>query len=167
MPPKIHESEKTHSSFNTGFNTWPEKGNDGAIMLSNEESQSNHSRTKVFAIVVLVCSLCLLWLFGDCLSAKHRETEFESVTVHSTHPFNLVKYQAPAASPTPSSSAVLECFQVYQPVLTPNGFTDETTESDGSETTVAIESANTAGSCQVLLMEHVFAFSYGQPFVGT
>ncbi|KAH8596426.1 peptide N-acetyl-beta-D-glucosaminyl asparaginase amidase A-domain-containing protein [Bisporella sp. PMI_857] len=56
--------------------------------------------------------------------------------------FDLVKYQA-APSPTPSPIQNQEFFQVYQPVLKPKN-----------------------ARCEVLLMEHQFAWSYGIPFVG-
>ncbi|KAI0853118.1 peptide-N4-(N-acetyl-beta-glucosaminyl)asparagine amidase A [Daldinia vernicosa] len=52
----------------------------------------------------------------------------------------------------------LECFQVAQPVLTPNG-------PSGSRPKSA-EGPSPEKACSVLLMEHVFAFSYGTPFVG-
>jgi hypothetical protein len=90
------------------------------------------------------------------LPAKGLQNEdFVSSTIH------LVKDAVSA-----SSSGVLEVFQVYQPVFTPSGATDETTSDDGSENTTTI--AQTAGSksCQILLMEHSFAYSYGLPFVG-
>ncbi|KAB5577673.1 peptide N-acetyl-beta-D-glucosaminyl asparaginase amidase A-domain-containing protein [Coniochaeta sp. 2T2.1] len=63
-----------------------------------------------------------------------------------------------AASPT-----VLECFQVAPPVLTPKG----ATESDGLE--VFMDAGNSASGevCTQLLMEHSFANSYGQPFIGS
>ena len=66
--------------------------------------------------------------------------------------FNMVnrltcfQYQAaPSPSPTTTPSPIQnqEFFQVYQPVLKPK-----------------------YADCEVLLMEHQFAFSYGQPFVG-
>ncbi|KAI1657215.1 peptide-N4-(N-acetyl-beta-glucosaminyl)asparagine amidase A [Daldinia decipiens] len=52
----------------------------------------------------------------------------------------------------------LECFQVAQPVLTSNG------PSGGRPKSAEDPSPDKA--CSVLLMEHVFAFSYGTPFVG-
>lgn len=66
----------------------------------------------------------------------------------------------------PSSSPVLEVFQVYQPVLTPSGPTDETSNSNGSSNTTAIGSTETFAGCTQLLMEYSFGFSYGHPFVG-
>lgn len=53
---------------------------------------------------------------------------------------------------------LLECFQVAQPVLGPEG----PTPSWGRETPVG----DGQGDCEVLLMEHSFGASYGQPFVG-
>lgn len=52
---------------------------------------------------------------------------------------------------------VLECFQVAQPVLGPDGVTPswgEAAAGDGE------------GACEVLLMEHSFGASYDRPFVG-
>ncbi|KAI0144241.1 hypothetical protein F4776DRAFT_653526 [Hypoxylon sp. NC0597] len=70
-------------------------------------------------------------------------------------------------SPTTISSAdtrtVLECFQVAQPVLGPNGPISQSTVSN--ETKIAAE-VSPNESCSVLLMDHVFGFSYGKPFVG-
>lgn len=65
---------------------------------------------------------------------------------------------ADAAAPT-----VLECFQVAQPVLMPDGPATSdglrTEDSDGGR-------RGGAESCTVQLMDHVFAWSYGKPFVG-
>ncbi len=54
------------------------------------------------------------------------------------------------AQPKPK---VLECFQVAQPVLTPQG--PATNRSPGG-----------SGGCTVTLMDHVFGNSYGAPYVG-
>lgn len=53
---------------------------------------------------------------------------------------------------------VLECFEVAQPVLGPEG----PTPSWGRETAVG----DGQGECEVLLMEHSFGSSYDRPFVG-
>jgi len=102
----------------------------------------------------------LFWLFSDCLVATNREQH--EVTLTS---LDLVKNAARAPAATPST-AVLECFQVYQPVLFPSGAVDETVTSDGSDNTTTIAPTASASSCEVLLMEHSFGFSYGIPFVG-
>ena len=57
--------------------------------------------------------------------------------------YGLERRQTPAAAP-------LVDFEVYEPVLTPTGDADE----NGCVYTE-------------LLMDYVFAFSYGKPFVGT
>lgn len=54
--------------------------------------------------------------------------------------------------------AVLDCFQVSQPVLTPGG--------PSTNLSKIAEGSPSEEACSVLLMEHVFAFSYGMPFVG-
>ena len=61
----------------------------------------------------------------------------------------LAQVSATAFHPDPlverqAASEPLVDFQVYEPVLVPSG-----------------------APCTQLLMEHVFAYSYGQPFVGT
>lgn len=52
-----------------------------------------------------------------------------------------------AFASTSSTTEVLEVFQVYQPVSTTGG-------------------ADSACNDEILLMDHVFAYSYGKPFVG-
>lgn len=59
-----------------------------------------------------------------------------------------------------------EYFQVYQPVLAPSGAVDNTLTSDGNVETTTLVESSTSESCSELLMEHVFAFSYGHPFIG-
>ena len=113
-----------------------------------------------FTAVIGSC-LGLGWLLNDCLSTYSvQEMETTSPT------FELVRYAtvAPAATPTPTG--ILEVFQVYQPVLTPQGATDETVLSDGAENTTTIAAAASPSSCEVLLMDYAFGNSYGAPFVG-
>lgn len=69
-----------------------------------------------------------------------------------------------ATSTATTSSAivtgtVLVDFQVHQPVLTPDGATLDSGKSNG-------EAGDVQDSCQVLLMDHVFAYSYGEPYIG-
>lgn len=71
------------------------------------------------------------------------------------------------SSAIPSSTAVLNVFQVYQPVLGPSGVVDNTIDGDGSSNTTTINASEHASSCTKLLMEYSFGFSYGHPFVGT
>ncbi|TVY86261.1 Peptide-N4-(N-acetyl-beta-glucosaminyl)asparagine amidase A, partial [Lachnellula willkommii] len=106
------------------------------------------------------CCIGLLWIFSDCVVASHGDQhEITSASL------DLARNAARTPAATPSS-AVLECFQVYQPVLFPSGAVDETVTSDGSENTTTIAPTTPATSCEVLLMEHSFGFSYGIPFVG-
>lgn len=51
--------------------------------------------------------------------------------------------QSPALSSPTNESSLLECLQVALPIAIPSA------------------------ACQQTLMVHTFAFSYGQPFVGT
>lgn len=58
-----------------------------------------------------------------------------------------------------ASGTVLVDFQVHQPVLTPDGATLDTGVSNG-------EAGEVEDSCQVVVMDHVFAYSYGEPYIG-
>jgi hypothetical protein len=134
-------------------------------LLSAMEKRSASHRRKfpsgcipklLIAIVVGSSCIALIWMLHHCLSTKELQQED---LVSST--FRLVKDAVSA-----STSGITEDFQVYQPVFTPSGATDETTLANGSENTTTVAQTNTTSSCQVVLMEHVFAFSYGLPFVG-
>ncbi|KAG5944245.1 hypothetical protein E4U53_006912, partial [Claviceps sorghi] len=58
------------------------------------------------------------------------------------------------------AQAPLECLEVAAPVLSPRGLVDGA-DLVGEPARVAVEGE----SCVVTLMEHVFANSYGKPFV--
>jgi hypothetical protein len=115
------------------------------------------------AMLIGFCGcLGFLWLLRDCIPRPDSVVATLSTTISKSH---LEKYAA-VTPPPPANSSVLDVFQVYQPVLTPSGPTDEVILGDGAENTTTIASASSGASCQVVLMEHVFALSYGQPFVG-
>lgn len=125
---------------------------------SRRRSSWNNTAMKVLAITLIGCCFGLVWVaLTECAPGS----QDMPTTIAESH---LEKYDAP---PIPSATpSVLEVFQVYQPVLTPEGLTDETIPSDDAEHKASLASASSGVSCQVLLMDHVFAFSYGQPFVG-
>jgi hypothetical protein len=134
----------------------------GKVDGSGSEQRCRNKRGwyRLSLLTFVGCCIGLFWLFSDCLVASHGEQH--EVTSAS---LDLVKNAARAPAATPST-AVLECFQVYQPVLFPSGAVDETVTSDGSDNTTTIAPTASASSCEVLLMEHSFGFSYGIPFVG-
>ncbi|KAI1136197.1 hypothetical protein F5Y05DRAFT_391926 [Hypoxylon sp. FL0543] len=70
---------------------------------------------------------------------------------------------SPATISSTESRTVLECFQVAQPVLGPNGPISQSTVDIEAEVS---REASSNEPCSVLLMDHVFGFSYGNPFVG-
>ncbi|KAI4868871.1 peptide N-acetyl-beta-D-glucosaminyl asparaginase amidase A-domain-containing protein [Hypoxylon rubiginosum] len=78
---------------------------------------------------------------------------------------NLVAREADEISTSSTAladtRAPLECFQVAEPVLTPEGLAFR----DGVSAPTADRVSAEAG-CTVVLMEHSFANSYGAPFVG-
>lgn len=119
-------------------------------------------RWKVIVLVFVGCCIGLGLLLTDCTPVEGlKEPEAPPATYE-----HLVKYAAVASSATPTPTGVLDVFQVYQPVLTPKGAVDETILSDGQENTTTIASVSSSSSCEVLLMKHDFAYSYGIPFVG-
>ncbi|KAI1850642.1 hypothetical protein JX266_003924 [Neoarthrinium moseri] len=65
-----------------------------------------------------------------------------------------------------ASRDVLQCLQVAQPVLSPTGVTLGSTASDGATTADTASGSGRRAPCDVLIMDHVFAFSYGRPFIG-
>jgi hypothetical protein len=111
---------------------------------------------KLLFISIVGSCIAVIWILHDCTPASRLRDEGFTSSI-----FHLVKGAASA-----STSGVLEVFQVYQPVFTPSGATDETTSDNRSENTTAIAQIAATMSCQVLLMEHSFAYSYGLPFVG-
>lgn len=58
-----------------------------------------------------------------------------------------------------ATATVLEDFEVHQPILTPSGATPD--DGDSTDNSSSVED-----SCSVVLMDHVFAYSYGEPYVG-
>lgn len=75
----------------------------------------------------------------------------------------MVKRASVTSSATSSAASatgtVLVDYQVHQPVLTPEGATLDTGVSNG-------EAGDVQDSCQVVLMDYVFAYSYGEPYIG-
>lgn len=125
-----------------------------------------HSRRQwpwlVLPILFPSCA-ALFWLYSYCFIAGH-VNEHELMLV-SLEPATKVARAAAATSST--ATPLLEDFQVYQPVFFPSGAVDDTATSESQDTVATIDSATSSGSsCQVLLMEHSFGFSFGIPFVG-
>ncbi|RFU27789.1 hypothetical protein B7463_g8538, partial [Scytalidium lignicola] len=140
---------------------------------------SARSSLKIWASLVICGLVTFLWLLSSSDAAntvwKNEPVAItqEDIIIRPVQDVDLVKYAAPDASGTvtttltsPTPTGVLEVFQVYQPVLTPQGITDETIESNGLENTTTIAPIESATSCELLLMDHSFGFSYGIPFVG-
>lgn len=77
--------------------------------------------------------------------------------------FGMVKRASVTSSATSSAASatgtVLVDYQVHQPVLMPEGATLDSGVSNG-------EAGDVQDSCQVVLMDYVFAYSYGEPFIG-
>lgn len=136
----------------------------GAVLRSTSKTSSHHRRSstslKNLCFAIFGCSVALVFLLTKCL--PDALVEWQTDDYHPTT-LSLVKHSVAASSATPSSTAVLECFQVAEPVLTPS-VTDGSTSDNESEITIPPSKA--ANSCEVTLMAHTFAYSYGMPFVG-
>ncbi|KAH8821179.1 peptide N-acetyl-beta-D-glucosaminyl asparaginase amidase A-domain-containing protein [Xylogone sp. PMI_703] len=139
---------------------------------------SSRSSVRLWMLICVSIAVIFLWLSSPDTGSvmwknKHVAGIEEEIIVRPAQAIELAKYDAPDASATvtttlasPTPTGVLEVFQVYQPVLTPEGITDETTSDNGLENTTVIAPTESVSSCQLLLMEHSFGFSYGMPFVG-
>lgn len=93
---------------------------------------------------------------------EHAAAESSSENVAVGVP-GVIRRQTANVTTTSATAAatVLEVFQVHQPVLTPSGPTlDDAAGGDDDD------APGGSASCSVVLMDHVFAYSYGAPFVG-
>jgi hypothetical protein len=126
------------------------------------------SREKLRLYVALFLGSVIVTLIVTihCYLSLPCDSEAQAAELESIFDSGQVQARASAVLPSPTPSGVLKCFQVYQPVLTPSGPSDDTVSEDGSSNTTTIEPWATTSSCTNLLMEHSFGFSYGHPFVG-
>lgn len=77
----------------------------------------------------------------------------------STSSFTTSVTATSTAASESATGTVLVDFEVHQPVLTPKGATLDSGESNG-------EAGEIKDSCEVILMDYVFAYSYGEPYIG-
>ncbi|KAI0891359.1 hypothetical protein F4806DRAFT_506585 [Annulohypoxylon nitens] len=120
-------------------------------------SINNEYRIKSKSMLALLGLLSLVWLARIYL-------RFSFSTLSKINPVNRSEIELLQNSfNAPPVPGVLECFQVSQPVLSFNGPNSKSTADDGQRVTRE-DIANQ--TCSVLLMDHVFGFSYGKPFVG-
>ncbi|KAI1099183.1 hypothetical protein F4804DRAFT_92402 [Jackrogersella minutella] len=127
-------------------------------------STTNAKRLKLKLSLALICVLSLIGLSRTDSGFLNLTSRLNSVGRSEYDPSqsSLTTLSLPSSSALPDA---LECFQVAQPVLGPDGRVS-------SRPTLGGDGPNTAGegshieSCSVLLMDHVFGFSYGKPFVG-
>lgn len=138
-----------------------------------------------FCLAALVSLCVLVGVFGGVggmCSGRHRSRPVADIYGGSTeHPGHLISDLEPLkpkhhekraglpvgkdglvkrqSASTNTTSAVLVDFQVHQPVLTPEGATLDSGKSNG-------EAGDVTDSCEVLLMDYVFAYSYGEPYIG-
>jgi hypothetical protein len=114
--------------------------------------------------------LLILVFVGWCMIFASRLYDFlQGAGLEVNHPlpplFDLIKHTVPSLVAT-SATATLEVFQVYQPVVIPSKGTNRTRLLNGSGDAKIVGQAVTEPTCEVLLMEHSFGYSYGVPFLG-
>lgn len=123
-----------------------------------------------------ICALAMRWallislLVG--LSSAHPDTKYPprkaagKASKAARSPlarFNDLVVEGTNAVPAVAASSPLECFQVAEPVLTPQG----PTFRDGAHApTQDLASIGEVAGHTVVLFEHSFANSYGAPYVG-
>lgn len=140
--------------------------NTSKLEVQPARSIKSWSRNTFFLVLVLIFGYLVY------LKSTFDESEvIEKVLDFEKPAFDLVKDGEPTLTSIPLTSATpqspfLEVFQVYQPVLTPEGVIDNTINSTGSAETGIIDATTVATSCSQVLMVHDFAFSFGLPFVG-
>ncbi|KAI0181267.1 peptide N-acetyl-beta-D-glucosaminyl asparaginase amidase A-domain-containing protein [Hypoxylon sp. FL1284] len=137
--------------------------------MSFSNLMSGGPRALIAKLTLVVALLIGLSLAHPDLRYPPRRVAEKSVKSPRSRP--LAKFRELAArdvdEPSADNSALadtstpLECFQVTEPVLTPQG----PALSDGV-TALRADPASAEAECTVVLMEHSFANSYGAPFVG-
>lgn len=103
---------------------------------------------------------------GDDLELFKKRTEADSKNNGAPVVLKRQSTTSSAANTTSTTTAsatatatVLVDSQVHQPVLTPEGATLDNGVSNGA-------AGDVQDSCQVVLMDYVFAYSYGEPYIG-
>lgn len=125
-----------------------------AIPIESEVRGRRAGMKRLAVGAVLATLLLLVASVWSCQPHRHRREEGK------LDKLDIVRRQsASTASAAAATGTVLVDYQVHQPVLTPEGATLDSGVSNG----VAGEVED---SCQVVLMDYVFAYSYGEPFIG-
>ncbi|KAI0019249.1 peptide-N4-(N-acetyl-beta-glucosaminyl)asparagine amidase A [Xylariomycetidae sp. FL0641] len=134
------------------------KKRDTLVVAQRSQIHPRRTSTRHSGTGLLVLLLLALWTWARFAGLRpslfERANSLDIFRTHDESNGTIVVTSLP--TPTPS---VLECFEVTQPVLLPDG---PTHDPDGEVPSIAISKEN----CSVLLMEHVFGLSYGKPFVG-
>ncbi|CAG8972435.1 hypothetical protein HYALB_00001124 [Hymenoscyphus albidus] len=164
MVSKIHSQStkpREMEKYTTPFPSYTQEGTSVSHLHITPPQGKRPGSCKLLASTIAGCCVALLWVFGGCYTFGNSKGIAPSPFAN----YNLVKNAVHAVIAAPNS-AVLECFQVYPPVLFPSGAINSTVSSDGLKSTPIIATVDTTSSCQVLLMDQSFGYSYGIPFVG-
>ncbi|KAI0595418.1 hypothetical protein F4775DRAFT_569641 [Biscogniauxia sp. FL1348] len=133
-----------------------------------------HGPLRCLNMTIPNLTLSLLCLFAvPALSHLGAGSQHGAVVERIGARSDLVKHQEPSNTTTTTSAAaptgtVVECVQVAPPVIDPFPLAGTGNGSEVSEGSGARDSDvdDDDEPCTVLLMDHVFGFSYGLPFVG-
>lgn len=148
------------------------------------ERKKRASLRKLFTKIYVVILACSTALFGSALlllRSPSADTKLSSalvarpvvsqdattttipttMTLSTTTAISSLAGSSSTTSASPAATTPVQIFQVFSPVLGSTGLI-------GSNGPVANTNATEASriSCQVTLMEHSFATSFGKPFVG-
>jgi hypothetical protein len=115
--------------------------------------------------------LCFVLFLGllslVALNLRGCSTLSQDVEVyHDEEATPAIKYERADTTTSAASTATLEVFAVYPPVLGPDGVLDSTGTEQGTSNTTTISPTEAENSCTVILMDYSFGYSYGEPFIG-
>lgn len=148
------------------------RGGDDDVRLPGPKPRGQRVRLWLVVFVIILLVLSVRLTNGRCPAATaplneawvirvgEAKSQSTSKTILSRSPtLNVEGVATSSTSAAEPTRTVLKTFEVAQPVLMPDG----PAESDGSTKN---GDDYGPGVCEVLLMRHDFAWSYGAPFIG-
>ena len=125
-------------------------------------------RRKSFQHLFRLSICCLMYLYFSSTLLTRLSTHKGSTLPANFNNIGLEPRQEARPSTTtfitPSSTAVLNIFQVSTPVLGSRSIAGDIIQTSNAST---IDTEASHAKCQVTLMEFSFVNSFGKPFVGT
>lgn len=128
------------------------------------ESRLVHRIKRCVQGLILFSFAIAIFYKPTCILGQERTPR--TVTILDPDGSSPVAARSVVASSIQETASVLEDFEVYPPVLTPSGLTDQTIDRNGDLNTSVIATIDPESSYTILLMKHDFGYSYGEPYVG-